>query len=129
VLRLAVAVALTLAVPLQGETVTIRSAVDSLSRGRIVFYSRRQFAPAWSARDRDDLLAAIRDAKSDGLDPADYHLASIERTSSPRNPSFIQRRADAQFSEGRPKMRNAIKSLARILLVATAVTRTIFVPS
>lgn len=95
-LRFALAFALTLAVPLHGETVTIRSAVDSLSRGRIVmvegepicasrplplFYGRRQFAPAWSARDRDDLLAAIRDAKSDGLDPVDYHLASIERTS------------------------------------------------
>jgi len=83
------------AVPLQGRTVTIRSAIDSLSRGRIVivegdpicasrplplFYSRRQLTPAWSARDRDELLAAIREAQNDGLDPDDYHLASIERT-------------------------------------------------
>jgi len=46
-------------------------------------------APAWSARDRDDLLAAIRDAKSDGLDPADYHLASIERTSDPEQRDIL----------------------------------------
>ena len=95
-LRFAFLFGLITAVPLQGETVTIRSAIDSLSRGRIVlvggdpicasrpiplFYSRRQFAPAWSARDRDELVVAIRDAKNDGLDPADYHLDSIERTS------------------------------------------------
>jgi hypothetical protein len=99
VLRFALAFALSLAVihgAVADDAVTIRSAIDSLSRGRIVlvdgdpicasrplplFYNRRQFAPAWSARDRDDLLAAMRDAKNDGLEPADYHLASIERTS------------------------------------------------
>ena len=98
VLRLALALALSLAVigdAAASDAISIRSAVDSLSRGRIVivegdpvcasrplplFYSRREFAPAWSARDRDGLLAAIRDAKSDGLDPADYHLAAIERS-------------------------------------------------
>ncbi|HXH93017.1 MAG TPA: hypothetical protein VNN25_15655, partial [Thermoanaerobaculia bacterium] len=99
-LRIALAFALSLAVAVTdvtaGDTVTIRSAIDSLSHGKIVmiegdaicasrplplFYSRRQFAPAWSARDRGELLAAIRDAKSDGLDPADYHLAAIERAS------------------------------------------------
>lgn len=100
VLLLAVACAVTLAVSLSNaqasDTITIRSAIDSLSRGRIVlvggdpicasrplplFYARRRFAPAWSARDRDELLATISDARSEGLDPADYHLASIERTS------------------------------------------------
>ena len=99
VLRFALAFALSLAaidVAAADGAVTIRSAIDALSRGRVVivdgdpicasrplplFYSRRQFAPAWSARDRDDLLAAVRDAKSDGLDPADYHLAAIERAS------------------------------------------------
>lgn len=98
-LRFALAFALSLAVihdATASDAVTIRSAIDSLNRGRIVlvegdpicasrplplFYNRRQLAPAWSAHDRDDLLAAIRDAKSDGLDPADYHLAAIERTS------------------------------------------------
>jgi murein L,D-transpeptidase YcbB/YkuD len=78
------------------EAVTIRSAVASLSQGRTVvvsgdpicasrplplFYTRRQFGQAWSAGDRDELLAAISDAASDGLDPADYHLASITGTS------------------------------------------------
>lgn len=107
-LRFALAVALSLAVPITdataGDAVTIHSAIDSLSQGRIVtiggdpicasrplplFYSRRQFAPAWSARDRDDLLAAIRDAKNDGLDPADYHLAAIERTSDPEQRDLL----------------------------------------
>jgi murein L,D-transpeptidase YcbB/YkuD len=88
---------ITLAISLSvvaGEAVTIRSAVDSLSHGRTVliggesicasrplplFYTRRHFAPAWSERDRGDLLAAIRGAGADGLDPAEYHLAAIER--------------------------------------------------
>jgi murein L,D-transpeptidase YcbB/YkuD len=78
------------------DALTIRSAVTTLSSGRTVvvsgdlicasrplplFYTRRQFAPAWSAADGQELLAAIRDAGSDGLDPADYHLAAIARTS------------------------------------------------
>lgn len=99
VLQFALAFALSVAVlhdAAAGDAVTIRSAIDSLRRGRIVmvggdpicasrplplFYNRRQFAPAWSAGDREELLAAIRDAKSDGLDPADYHPAAIDRTS------------------------------------------------
>lgn len=100
VLSLAFAFALIIAGPLPdataGGAVTIRSAIDSLSHGRIVtiggdpicasrplplFYNRRQLAPAWSAHDRDELLGAIRDAKSEGVDPADYHLAAIEKTS------------------------------------------------
>lgn len=81
-----------------GETATIRSVVASLSQGRTtmvsgdpicasrplpLFYTRRGFALAWGDRDRDELLAAISDAGSDGLDPADYHLASIARTPDP----------------------------------------------
>jgi murein L,D-transpeptidase YcbB/YkuD len=88
--------ALPLPTAIADEAVTIRSAVASLSQGRTVvvsgdpicasrplplFYTRRQFVPAWSARDGDELLATINDAGSDGLDPAEYHLASIMRTS------------------------------------------------
>jgi murein L,D-transpeptidase YcbB/YkuD len=98
VLALAFAFALSLSVALPEATaadaVTIRSTIDSLSHGRTVmlggdpicashplplFYNRRQWTPAWSARDRDELMAEIRDAKSEGLDPADYHLAAIEQ--------------------------------------------------
>src|SRR5450756_1986855 len=82
--------ALPLPTAIADEAVTIRSAVASLSQGRTVvvsgdpicasrplplFYTRRQFVPAWSARDGDELLATINDAGSDGLDPAEYHLA------------------------------------------------------
>ena len=91
-----VMIALQVRTAVADELVTIRSAVASLSLGRTVvvsgdpicasrplplFYTRRQFGPAWSAGDRDALLAAVKDAESDGLDPADYHLASIARTS------------------------------------------------
>jgi murein L,D-transpeptidase YcbB/YkuD len=43
------------------------------------FYRRRNFRPAWSERRRiDDLVRAIRSSETDGLRPADYHLAAIE---------------------------------------------------
>ena len=44
------------------------------------FYERRSFRPAWtSPAVTDELVRAIRDSAGDGLDPADYHLAAIER--------------------------------------------------
>lgn len=44
------------------------------------FYTRRGFAPAWTdLRNVDDLLRAIAESVDDGLDPADYHLASLVR--------------------------------------------------
>jgi murein L,D-transpeptidase YcbB/YkuD len=42
-------------------------------------YERRGFRRAWSAEGSDDLLRAVRGSAADGLDPADYHLAAIER--------------------------------------------------
>jgi murein L,D-transpeptidase YcbB/YkuD len=94
---LASLIALSFSMPVAAtDTVTIRSAIADLSRGRTVlidgepicaarplplFYTRRQFVPAWSDRDRNDLQAAIGDAGADGLDPSEYHLASIARTS------------------------------------------------
>ena len=73
--------------------VTIESAVETLRNGanleiageRIcaahplpLFYARRKFQPAWSGRDQDALVDAVRHADDDGLNPADYHLAAIE---------------------------------------------------
>jgi len=44
------------------------------------FYERRSFRPAWtSPAVTGELVRAIRDSAGDGLDPADYHLAAIER--------------------------------------------------
>ena len=48
------------------------------------FYDRRGFAPAWVGdaslrRDADELLAAIAEAPSDGLNPEDYHLAGLRQ--------------------------------------------------
>lgn len=60
-------------------------------------YERRAFQPLWSnAAAVDDLLRAIRDSEKDGLDPADYHLAAIERMRSarPDNPQAV---ADLDF--------------------------------
>ena len=45
-----------------------------------VFYERRRFQPAWTdSAAVNDLLRAIRDSRRDGLDPADYHQAELER--------------------------------------------------
>lgn len=49
-----------------------------------LFYAARDHRPAWLAagrpnREREALLEALRAADLEGLDPADYHLAAIER--------------------------------------------------
>jgi len=60
-------------VPLQVHGETIASTVVLPD-----FYERRGFRPAWTgARERQDLLATLRTCESDGLDPADYHVAQI----------------------------------------------------
>jgi murein L,D-transpeptidase YcbB/YkuD len=48
-----------------------------------VFYARRQYRPAWVEADRaaeilGSLVAAIRDARGDGLRIDDYHLRTLE---------------------------------------------------
>jgi len=44
------------------------------------FYESRGYRPAWrDLRNRDDMVASIRGAADAGLDPAEYHLAEIER--------------------------------------------------
>ncbi len=76
-------------------TQEIAAAVTAIERGEPVvvdgqplvstevlpdFYRRRDFAPAWTdAGAIDELLDAIRGSAADGLEPADYHLAAIER--------------------------------------------------
>ncbi len=44
-----------------------------------LFYERRAFAPLWSSERelRESLVARIRDAASDGLEPEDYHLSKL----------------------------------------------------
>ena len=56
----------------RGDRVVLADAVASL-------YEERDFAPAWGNRERlDHLVAAIRDVEQDGLDPADYHYATLQ---------------------------------------------------
>ncbi len=43
------------------------------------FYEHRGFQPAWTDATADDLLHAIGDSARHGLDPANYHLAALER--------------------------------------------------
>ena len=55
---------------------------DRVLAPRVVatFFEGRAFAPAWSGGDRvAQALAAIRGVEEDGLTPAHYHLAAIER--------------------------------------------------
>ncbi|HEX9163471.1 MAG TPA: peptidoglycan-binding protein, partial [Thermoanaerobaculia bacterium] len=89
----AVVVAVTSAALRADPPVTIEAAVQTLQRGANLviagepicaahplpaFYTRRNFAPAWSGADQVMLIDVIRHAADDGLDPADYHLAGIE---------------------------------------------------
>jgi murein L,D-transpeptidase YcbB/YkuD len=78
-----------------GPDQTIAAAVEAThSGGKVVidgeplasvvvlpaFYERRGFRPAWlNPAVTDELVRAIRESSGDGLDPADYHLAAIER--------------------------------------------------
>lgn len=41
-------------------------------------YERRSFAPNWTRDEAGQLLAAIKDAYLDGLDPGDYHAEEVE---------------------------------------------------
>jgi murein L,D-transpeptidase YcbB/YkuD len=43
------------------------------------FYKARNGVHAWDGNDAQEILLAIHDIRNDGLDPADYHLAAIER--------------------------------------------------
>ncbi len=65
---------------LSGEKVVIGG--DPLASVVVLpdFYERRGFRPAWtSPAVTDELVRAIRESSGDGLEPADYHLAAIER--------------------------------------------------
>ena len=62
-----------------GESVTLG---DTRLASRILlpaFYARRNFAPAWvNPESVEQLLDAIEDIHTDGLDPADYNLNSLQ---------------------------------------------------
>ena len=65
-------------------------------------YERREYRPLWTnARSVAGLLAAIPAAYDEGLDPADYHLAALERVlgSAPGGPLPVSpiERADADL--------------------------------
>jgi murein L,D-transpeptidase YcbB/YkuD len=63
-------------------------AVDELIHASVVlptFYERRGYRPAWlddrgPTGQADSLLAALRDADREGLNPLDYHAARIDTT-------------------------------------------------
>ncbi len=72
----------------------IRDSVETLRDGRPVaisgariaaadflsdLYRGRDFRPLWSATARAQLIDSIRAIEEDGLTPADYHLAQLER--------------------------------------------------
>ena len=54
-------------------------AIPAQTRALADFYRQRQFAPAWTqAATVDQLLAALADTASDGLDPEDFGLAQLQ---------------------------------------------------
>jgi murein L,D-transpeptidase YcbB/YkuD len=65
------------------------------------FYERRGFRPAWTSPPVvDELIRALRDGAADGLDPADYHLATIERLRATTTPTHdTQARLDLLLTD------------------------------
>jgi murein L,D-transpeptidase YcbB/YkuD len=58
---------------------TVRGNRVVLADAVATFFEERQFASAWSSGARlDHLIAALRDVEQDGLDPADYHVATLQ---------------------------------------------------
>jgi L,D-transpeptidase YcbB len=56
----------------RGDRIVLSEEVASL-------FEEREFAPAWTNGERlDHLVAAIRDVEQDGLDPGDYHYATLQ---------------------------------------------------
>ena len=51
------------------------------------FYRARQSRAAWSGREAEDIVQAIRGITRDGLNPSDYHLSAIEQLMAGRNES------------------------------------------
>jgi len=43
------------------------------------FYEGRKGAHAWDGGDAEQIVQSVRDIVQDGLNPADYHLAALER--------------------------------------------------
>ena len=71
----------------QSGALTISNAKIASTRVLPAFYEQRQFRPAWTdPTAADDLLRAIQDSEQDGLDPADYHLATLDRLRAERLP-------------------------------------------
>ena len=72
-----------------------------LTDGVAALFEERQFAPAWSSGARlDHLIAALRDVEQDGLDPADYHLATLQGLRAElRSPTglAVEERADLEL--------------------------------
>ncbi len=60
------------AASVRGQRLWMRKAVTD-------FYQDRKAERAWDGGDTDGILKAIREIDRDGLNPADYHLAAIEK--------------------------------------------------
>lgn len=62
----------------------------SLTEGIARFYERRDFAPAWNDRARQEaLIAALQGVTDDGLDPRDYALEQVQKGPASADPSSI----------------------------------------
>ncbi len=64
------------------------------------FYASRGYRPAWGdARDRDDMIVAIRDAAAAGLNPDEYHLREIERLRGGGDSAAVQAELDILLTD------------------------------
>ncbi len=62
----------------RGSNLTIAGEPICATHPLPLFYERRNLKPAWSDADTAALVAAIRRAHDDGLEPDEYHLAAIQ---------------------------------------------------
>jgi len=64
---------------LRQESATIRGQRLIAPAVVVRFYEARNSRHAWEGKDAQEILAAVRSVRDDGLNPADYHLTAIER--------------------------------------------------
>ena len=71
-----------LAITIAGERICAERSLNA-------FYDRRDHRLAWNADSTASLIAAIQRADEDGLQPADYHLAALERVTDDTDRDYL----------------------------------------
>lgn len=60
-------------------TASVREVPLLAPRVVVGFYKERRFKHAWDGEKATEIVSAVREIRSDGLNPSDYHLEALER--------------------------------------------------